>query len=308
MAPSTAPAIAADLRAAGVTHGDSVLVHSSLSSLGTVDGGADTVVDALLTAVGPEGTVVVPAYSGTVTDPCPDRAAGDTTPDVLAARDAVPLFDADVTATEMGAVPRAVLARPGRRRSPHPQASVAAIGRHADVICEGQPLAFALGAASPFARLVELDAKILLLGVGHNRSSMLHHVESAIDDPHRRLKIRRFPYEVAGQRIWIEARDVGNDNDTYFPELGRRFEDVAHTVVRGVVGDARSVVFGSREYVATTRPMLDALLRDRGASGRAARGGSQHAHRPAGRFRTPIAEYTLSRCFGGSYTHSVHDM
>ena len=44
----------------GLTEGDVVLVHSSLSRFGYVEGGADTVVDALLAAVGAEGTVAVP--------------------------------------------------------------------------------------------------------------------------------------------------------------------------------------------------------------------------------------------------------
>lgn len=37
-----------------------LLVHSSLSSLGLVEGGADTVLDALLEVLGEEGTLLVP--------------------------------------------------------------------------------------------------------------------------------------------------------------------------------------------------------------------------------------------------------
>lgn len=75
----------------------------------------------------------------------------------------MPLFH-DAFPTSMGAVPSAVLAEPGRLRSRHPQASVAA-----------------LGAA-------------VLLGVGHNRNSFLHHAESLV--PGHRTKLRRFPYVV----------------------------------------------------------------------------------------------------------------
>ena len=50
--------LTADLTSLGLKPGDVVMVHSSLSALGPVDGGADTVVDALLEAIGPTGTVI----------------------------------------------------------------------------------------------------------------------------------------------------------------------------------------------------------------------------------------------------------
>ena len=55
--------IEAGLAEVGLAAGDVVLVHSSLSALGYVEGGPDTVVDALLASVGPTGTVVVPTFN-----------------------------------------------------------------------------------------------------------------------------------------------------------------------------------------------------------------------------------------------------
>ena len=56
--------ISDDLASLGLRAGHHVLVHSSLSSLGHVDGGAETVVRALLDVVGPTGTVLVPTLTG----------------------------------------------------------------------------------------------------------------------------------------------------------------------------------------------------------------------------------------------------
>ena len=95
---------------------------------------------------------------------------------------------------------------------------MAALGPTAERITEHQPFAYALGSDSPFSRLYELEAQIVLLGVGHNRNSFLHHAESLV--PGHRTKLRRFPYVVEGQRVWLEAPDVGNDNDTLFPQVG----------------------------------------------------------------------------------------
>ena len=59
--------IVAGLHALGIQEGDLLQVHSSLSALGYVQGGAEAVVDALLQAVGASGTVMVPTFNhGTV--------------------------------------------------------------------------------------------------------------------------------------------------------------------------------------------------------------------------------------------------
>ena len=52
-----------DLSALGLCPGDTVIVHSSLSALGHVEGGADTVIDALKELLTEEGTLLFPALS-----------------------------------------------------------------------------------------------------------------------------------------------------------------------------------------------------------------------------------------------------
>lgn len=73
------------------------------------------------------------------------------------------------------------------------------VGTAAEHLTEHQPFAHGLGADSPFSRLYDLKAQIVLLGVGHNRNSCLHHAESLA--PGHRTKLRRFPYLVAGERV-----------------------------------------------------------------------------------------------------------
>ncbi|HEX8865698.1 MAG TPA: AAC(3) family N-acetyltransferase, partial [Lentzea sp.] len=187
-----------------------------------------------------------------IADPHPDcLTAGD--PEVAAARARVPLFH-DAFPTIMGAVPTAVLAEPGRRRSRHPQASVAALGPAAEHITERQPFSYALGADSPFSRLYELEAQIVLLGVGHNRNSFLHHAESLV--PGHRTKLRRFPYLVEGQRVWLEAPDVGNDNDTHFPRIGADWEHASTQVI----GTARCELVDVVPFIDFAKTRLAQLL------------------------------------------------
>jgi aminoglycoside 3-N-acetyltransferase len=249
--------LVAGLGRLGVPTGAVLMVHASLSAFGQVAGGADTVLDALLTAVGPTGTVVVPAFIGQVRDPCP--GADPLDPAVIQARVGVALFD-DRTPTAMGALPSAVLARPDRLRSWHPQASVAAIGAAARQITEVQPLAYALGADSPFGALYRLRAQILLLGVGHNRNSFLHHAETLVAG-HRR-KLRRFPYLVERHRVWVEVPDVGDDNDTHFPRVGAEFAEQAagQGIRRANIGQADCQLIDSVPFIDFARRRLAELL------------------------------------------------
>jgi aminoglycoside 3-N-acetyltransferase len=120
-----------------------------------------------------------------------------------------------------------------------------------------QPLHFALGPTSPLARLADLDGRILLVGVGHNRNSFLHHAETYV--PHRRLKQRRFPVRVGGERVWCETLDVADDNDTHFPVVGGEFEQHAGTGAV-TVGSARVVLLPARAFVAFALDRLAQLL------------------------------------------------
>ncbi|MEU0464440.1 AAC(3) family N-acetyltransferase [Amycolatopsis sp. NPDC006131] len=247
--------LVAGWRELGLAEGTAVIVHASLSSLGPVPGGARAVVASLVAAAGQAGTVAAPAFTPRIADPDPDhRGAPDTA--IRARRDAVPLFDAG-TPSEMGAVAEAVRQWPGAVRSRHPQASVAAIGAHAREVVAAQPLGFALGAGSPFSKLYDLDVSILLIGVGHDRNSFLHHAETLAR--HRRLKVRRFPRLVDGERIWCETLDVANDNGTLFPVVGREFERV-HGVREAEVGRARCRLLAARPLVDFAVRRLDELL------------------------------------------------
>ncbi len=232
-----------------------LIVHSSLSSLGSVGGGAATVVNSLRDAVTETGTLVVPAFTPQVADPAPTDC-GVPDADVQARRGAVPTFSADLPSS-MGAVAEAVRLLPGALRSRHPQASVAAVGSHAQQIVADQPWHFAVGPGSPFGHLLDVGGHILLIGVGHNRNSFLHHAESLTAQP--RMKQRRFPMLVDGERVWWETMDVGDDNDTHFLVVGSGFEQ--ESGVKSVtVGTARIVVLPARPFVAYAVDRLTELL------------------------------------------------
>jgi aminoglycoside 3-N-acetyltransferase len=144
-------------RKVGVRGRMSVIVHSSLSSIGRVAGGAATVIGSLRTALGPSGTLVAPTFTWQVADPDPDHVG---VPDaaVIERRAAIPTFHPDLPSTGMGAVPELLRSLPESVRSSHPQASVTAVGARATEIVARQTLGFAVGRTSPFGRLHDLGA------------------------------------------------------------------------------------------------------------------------------------------------------
>ncbi len=147
-------------RRVGVHDGDVVFSHSSLSKFGFVGGGAETVVDALAAAVGGSGTVAAPAGTPSLRD------GGSF------------LFDVMNSPSERGMISEAIRLR-GAHRSHHLLDSVSAFGPEAESLTAGHSVTNC-GAESPYSKLIQRDAQILLLGVSHNSNTTFEAVEERI--------------------------------------------------------------------------------------------------------------------------------
>jgi aminoglycoside 3-N-acetyltransferase len=249
--------LAADFARLGMTNGQLVVVHSSLSNIGYVLGGAQTVVRALLDTIRSEGTLVMPAFSPEVSDPANWSDHDFRDDELKAAQEEVPTFDPAVTPTSMGAIAEGFRTWPGVVRSAHPQVSVAARGPLADRIISPHELAWAQGNGSPFHRLYDLNAKLLLLGVGFNRATMLHYAESLV--PHGRQKTRRIPIDQDGKRIWASAPDAGDHLNTHFPLVGEQFLPAGRAST-GRVGRAHCILASCRDVVDFAKEYLSEAL------------------------------------------------
>lgn len=246
-----------DLAALGVEPNTTMIVHSSLGAIGWVPGGAPTVVRALLAAIGDDGTLAMPTATPLCADPhdWPAGAAPDVPLDRL--REELPVFDPDTTPTSLGIIPETFRRWPGTRRSRHPLESVCARGPSAATITRDHPLAFSEGEDGPFGRLHELDARVLLLGVGFNRCTALHFAESLAST--RRVMTVRFPTVEDGRRVWHEVENIGDDNETHFPIVGDRYLETGD-VRRGLVGRAPSLLFSMRSLVTFAVPYFERSL------------------------------------------------
>ena len=156
-----------DLLALGVRPGGVLLVHSSLRSLGPLSGGAESVICALLAALGPDGTLLTPALS------------------YASVRRDQPIFDARQTPSCVGALSEVFRTRPGTLRSIHPTHSVCGAGRLAgELLGDHERDTTPCGSHSPFARLPAVHGQILFLGCGLRPNTSMHGVEERVEPPY----------------------------------------------------------------------------------------------------------------------------
>ncbi len=155
----TALKVACDAENLGINKGDTLLVHSSLRSLGGAN--PKDVIDGLLYALGEEGTLVFPALSYMHCNP--DQRE----------------FDYYKTQSNVGALPEYFRTETeGVKRSLNPTHSCCAIGKNAVYITSGHILDNTpCGENSPFKRLMQLKGKILFIGCGMGPNTSMHAVE-----------------------------------------------------------------------------------------------------------------------------------
>jgi aminoglycoside 3-N-acetyltransferase len=244
--PQTELSLRKDLEKLGIMRQMILMVHSSLSSIGWVVGGAITVVRVLLDVIGEDGTLVMSSATPNSGDPAdwPNlRVPNEWLEEI---RNYLPIFDLKTTPTSMGAIPEAFRTWPGTMRSNHPMESICAQGPLASEVTREHPLAFSEGRGGPFEKLYDLDSWILLIGVGFNRCTALHFAESLV--PNRRVMDVRFPLLVNGKRVWFEVQNVADDNDTHFPVIGQKYLSTQGVRI-GQIGEAKSMLFPIRSLV-----------------------------------------------------------
>lgn len=235
-----------DFKHIGIEEGMNIMVHSSLSKIGWVIGGPQTVIYALKEVIGEYGTIVMPAATPNCLHP---RYWEDTDipeewiPKIEAH---LPVFDKYTTPTAMGAIPEAFRNWPKTLRSDHPISSVCANGKLAETITTFHNLEFSEGVNTPYEKIYEFDFRILLLGVGFNRCTMLHFAESKSKNP--RITTSRYAKLQAGQRVWLDVRDMANDNSTHFPVIGEQYVK-SHGATIGKTGHADSILLSARSLV-----------------------------------------------------------
>lgn len=155
------------LKQMGFTGKEAVMIHSSMKSIGEVEGGADTVIDALMEYF-VEGLLMVPTHTWKQMS------------------EEYCVFDPQTEPACVGIIPNLFMKREGVVRSLHPTHSIAAYGARAAEYIKGEEQVTTPCAPNGcWGRLLEERAKILLIGVTHVRNTFIHGIEEMWDVPER---------------------------------------------------------------------------------------------------------------------------
>lgn len=225
--------LAEDMAALGIGRGGILFVHSSFKSLGSVEGGAATVVAALERAVGPEGLILMPAFN--LVKPRERRAQ---------------IWDPAATPSTVGWLTELFRTMPGTVRSDHYSHSVAARGRGAADIVSGHrsqegmdspwdlpPWGKTYGTHSPMMRAYDAGGQVMMIGVEYHTTTYLHVVEVMHWCDVRRNNPAA-PFELLS-----------------FERLSAAWESLGR-VRRGRIGDADCRLFPIRDFVDTLSEMV----------------------------------------------------
>ncbi|MFB9276119.1 aminoglycoside N(3)-acetyltransferase [Cohnella cellulosilytica] len=235
-------------RGIGLREGQAVMVHTSLSRLGFVIGGAETLIRALLEIVGPEGTLMMPSQTWKNLDPS-TGVHGDIPTDWWPAiRDHWPAYDKETTpAVGMGVVAEVFRKWPGAHRSDHPARSVAAVGKHAAYLTEDHDLRNIFGEGSPLDKLYGLNGYVLLIGVGYDKNTSLHLAETRADFPGKKFVGESSAIRIDGRRQWVTYTTQEVD-DRDFVRLGQEYDREANVRIHKV-GDADVRLLAQRPFI-----------------------------------------------------------
>ena len=214
----------AQLLGLGVKSGGVLLVHTSFSRVAPVEGGPRGLIAALLTVVGPKGTLVMPSMSDD-----DDHA-----------------FDSKKTSClETGVVADTFWRIPGVLRSNSPHA-FAAIGPQAADITAEHPLQVPHGLNSPVGRVYELDGQVLLLGVGHDADTTVHLAETMAGVRYRRSK-HVTVLQKGGQPTRFHYDEIDHCCQNF--NLMDKWLEAEQRQRRGMVGHAEARLARSRDIV-----------------------------------------------------------
>ena len=215
-----------DFRNLGIKQDDNVLIHSSMKSIGAVDGGADTVLDVFCGYLAEHGNIALPSHSWD------------------SINDEHNIFDPAKEPTCVGVLTEMFRKRAGVLRSFHPTHSIAIMGKDAEYFVEGEYLIDTpCGRAGCWGKLLDMDFKIMFLGCGTECNTYIHGIEEWLDVPDR-LTAHYHQFKIVMpdgslfDRPMIRhhnstGRDISSNYDKILPYLQER-----GLVVTGKFGDA----------------------------------------------------------------------
>jgi aminoglycoside 3-N-acetyltransferase len=225
------------LKALGLGEGDWVAVHSSMKSIGWVQGGPVEVIEALIQTVAPDGVVMMPLFV------IPDEQP----------------IDLAVKPTYLGLLPETFRRYPGVVRSLHPTHSVGIYGPGAHQVAESHRNSTYIGRGSPYHQLALNGGWVLHVGTDFNSGSIIHLAEVLAEVPYLDISYPRFEKVFVaraadGSTVKAEPREIPADSKMFY--LVQEEMDRRGLLRKGLIGQAPSILARAAEILDVAVEMM----------------------------------------------------
>ncbi len=235
-----------DLRSIGLSEGQTVMLHVSVSAVGWIVGGPGIVLESVLEILTPTGTLMMLASWEDNPYDLPHW------PEKRQKRylKECPPFDPKHSRAdhrEMSILAEYLRTWPGACRSRHPF-SLVAVGQRANWLTEDEPWQYRNGPGSPLAKLCEVGGSVLLLGPVLGSITLLHHAEHLAKVPNKKVDRYRMPVLVDGESVWMDFEEYDTTlgivdwPDDYFETIAKEYIATGHGRA-GKVGSAEAFLF-----------------------------------------------------------------
>jgi aminoglycoside 3-N-acetyltransferase len=237
MTTSLSKQISESLNSAGLRKHGTVLVHSSLRSLGPEPNGPETLISGLLDALSPNGTLLVPALSY-------EFVTGEK-----------PVFDVRNTPSCVGAVSEFFRTRPGTVRSVHPTHSICGVGPGAEELLKNHwKDSTPCGPNSPLRLLRDIDGQLLFIGCGLKPNTSMHAVEELVEPPYL------FGPEIKYQLIFPDGQQITKSYRSHnFKGWVQRYDKIESLLDENSL--RKGNVLNASIYLIECRSMWDCALK-----------------------------------------------
>ena len=209
-------------RGLDLREGASIMMHASLRSFGTVDGGAAMVLHRLLGVIGKKGTLMMPAFTCVTTHGnshenhskpgcwCEGREGRH-----------IPFIPELQPDKEIGEIAHRLCSWPASRRSRHPSYSFVAVATHCDELVQEHPL---MNPLQPIKKMLKYDPYVLMIGVDFDSVTAIHLAEER-KTPSKFLKERALTVSSKGQ-VWVEV--IGMSCTNGFAKIRNHLSQTDH--------------------------------------------------------------------------------
>ncbi len=236
--------IKSSLKSFGFRRGDRIMVHSSLSSFGWVEGGAETVIKALMDVVGNEGTILMPSFNHGA--PFEDSSTG--------------FYDPSQTPCTNGRIPDTFWRMEGVYRSLDPTHPFAAWGKDAERYTKNHHLTLTMGEDSPLGLIMRDDGYQINFGTTHATTTAKHLAEMINRSPCLGYRTESYPVKLSNGKIayhrtwgWRESACPLTDSGKYIEiEMER-----AKLQKKGYIGKSLVTYFKLKDLIKIVLTILE---------------------------------------------------